>query len=252
MHIKFSSSKLLFKHLGRSIKNLFPMLALTSYSGLQWNIFKPKVDTKRSDNLLFAKIYPLSSSGVEGMAFTAYLKPINDGSLAQYQIVEPKSTHTQSNEPKKLIQSQFQSNTKKIQKIGSNINQSVNVLQCSGVTCPKNATNCKIVERSEEPNHEKIITTVFCMDDDGKTVTEEKREEINPEEGNPVNSSQTVSRNQNMDTFDSKQDGSRSKSTMMLSDMQKNMKNMFSGTGNNFFGKNPFISSMNMSNFFNG
>lgn len=217
-------------------------MALTSstsrFPPFQWNNFKSKV---RPGNLLYAKIYPKStSSGIQRKPFTAYLKPIDDGTLAEYQIVEPSTPL-----PSRDISEKNQTNATKLQNISSNLNNNVNVFQCASVTCPKDSTKCKIIESTTEPNHEVIITTVFCMDNANKVLKEEKKEDKNPNEGIPINSSQTVSRNQNTN-----EDGVQSsEGAKILADMQKTMKNIFNG---GFFNKNPFMSNMNMTNLFAG
>lgn len=217
-------------------------MALTSstsrFPPFQWNNFKSKV---RPGNLLYAKIYPKSTlSGIQRKPFTAYLKPIDDGTLAEYQIVEPSTPL-----PSRDISEKNQTNATKLQNISSNLNNNVNVFQCASVTCPKDSTKCKIIESTTEPNHEVIITTVFCMDNANKVLKEEKKEDKNPNEGIPINSSQTVSRNQNTN-----EDGVQSsEGAKILADMQKTMKNIFNG---GFFNKNPFMSNMNMTNLFAG
>lgn len=217
-------------------------MALTSstsrFPPFQWNNFKSKF---RPGNLLYAKIYPKSTlSGIQRKPFTAYLKPIDDGTLAEYQIVEPSTPL-----PSRDISEKNQTNATKLQNISSNLNNNVNVFQCASVTCPKDSTKCKIIESTTEPNHEVIITTVFCMDNANKVLKEEKKEDKNPNEGIPINSSQTVSRNQNTN-----EDGVQSsEGAKILADMQKTMKNIFNG---GFFNKNPFMSNMNMTNLFAG
>lgn len=220
--------------MSRSIKILFLLLAFTSsmsMSGFPWNNLKPKVVTNRPGNLLYAKVYPLSSNGVKGNPFTAYLKPINDGSQAEYEIVNRTTTPAENEDT-------------------NNANHGGDVFQCSGVNCPKDATKCKIVESSNEPNHEIITTTVFCMNDENEILNEEKRKEKNPNEGSSINKSQTVSRNQNI--FDFEDGGQSFNGDMFFGDMQKNMKNMFNGAGGGFFANNPFMPSMNMTGMFSG
>jgi hypothetical protein len=128
---------------------------------------------------------------------------------------------------------------------GGNVNTNSNVMQCEGVTCPKGTVECKIVEKSNEPNHETITTTIYCMDGNQKTLKEEKNTKPNPQKGSSFNNSRTIGGNQNNELFQKMHDemdetfgAAKSQQSQSMGDMQKQMKSIFSS---GFFANNPFM-----------
>lgn len=77
----------------------------------------------------------------------------------------------------------------------TNVNTQSQIFQCEGVTCPTATVSCKVVERSVEPTHEKVVKTVFCFDKHGNTIKQVEKRVMNPNKGSSLNSSRTHDNN---------------------------------------------------------
>lgn len=151
---------------------------------------------------------------------------------------------TNTNEP--AIVQQISNNKNSVQQIGNNLNTATtNVMQCEGVTCPKETSQCKIVEKSDEPNHETITTTIFCMGANDKVLKEDKSTKPNPQKGSSLSNTRTIGGSQNSAVFQQMQDemdqkfgAGQKQHSQTMDDMQQNMKSIF---GSGFFANNPFV-----------
>lgn len=128
---------------------------------------------------------------------------------------------------------------------GGNVNSANNVMQCEGVTCPKDTTECKVSEKSDEPMHETITTKIFCMDANQRILKEEKKTLPNPQKGNSISNTRSINGNLNNEFFTQLQDemdetmsNAKNLQSQSIDDMQKQMSNIFN---NGFFANNPFI-----------
>lgn len=79
----------------------------------------------------------------------------------------------------------------------SNSNVQSNIFQCDSVSCPENASKCRVLENSIEPNYEKILKTVLCLSSENKIVHKEEKEMMNPNKGSSLNTSKTYNRDNN-------------------------------------------------------
>lgn len=233
----------------------------------QWNYFRPSKIVSNPENLLHAKVYPIGFDGVQsGKPFVAYLKKLDDGKYGIADVKEESkeiSLETLSRKIDELIafvKEFLQSMNPKFPTalttetsnnlIPINENVQSNIFQCEGVTCPSNSTNCKVVERSDEPRHEIIVTTVYCLDDNQLVMKEETKSSANPNKGSSVSNSRTFNRNAPTELGNKLNEAFQQiqvKPGASLEEMQKNMGNIFN---NGIFAKNPFLASMNMSNLF--
>ena len=80
----------------------------------------------------------------------------------------------------------------------SNSNVQSNIFQCESVSCPENATKCKVLENAIEPNYEKILKTVLCLSSENAIVHKEEKEMVNPNKGSSLNTSKTYNRDNNL------------------------------------------------------
>lgn len=211
---------------------------------------------KYPGNLLFAKVYPLNSNGIQnGRPLIAYLKPV-DKSNTEYQILD----ENEKDEHIKKVTGELEELNEKFNKLnamtkanadqtfqddssGNNLFMDEEVFECEGVTCPRETVSCKIFVASNQPFNNLITTTVYCMNKD-KVLKKDQKSIKNPHIGNSINQSKSKYRyadNLKFNKF-SEELNKTMKQKLELGDLHKSM-NIFS---NGFFANNPYMPKMNM------
>lgn len=192
-----------------------------------------KETVNRPNNLLYAKIFPLSENGQSSASpFTAFLQPLQ-GKQAKYEVLCAREAQAENLEEltvkikeisakiqdliddyQRLSGKEGQGQTssdpemvrvprlKPIKTQSQNINQDgSNIIQCSGVTCPKDTAECKVSEKSNEPYHDKITTKVWCMGKEQQILKQDEKTEANPNKGSSVSNTRTMSAGYNEKAF---------------------------------------------------
>lgn len=87
----------------------------------------------------------------------------------------------------------------------TNVNTQSQIFQCEGVTCPITTVSCKVVERSVEPKNEKVVKTVYCLNEHGNTIRQIEKRIMNPNKGSSLNSSRTHDSNKHAESSKEKE-----------------------------------------------